>query len=85
MKWILGLLVFAFVSQQVIAEQSAGEKTASEVRSLGRAAKKAAHRIQESVCTGSELECAAKKAKNRAVEAKDAVTDKAKELKDKVD
>lgn len=78
----LGFVMFAGVAG---GEQTTGEKVKAGARTTGRQIKKATNRVQEAVCLESDLECAAKKAKNRLNEAGSAVKDKAVEVKDKVD
>lgn len=80
--------LFGFLASSY-AEETVVEKAKVEVKAAARSAKKGANRASEYVCgtlTGdSKVECLAKKAKNRVVEAKDVVKDKAVEVKDAVD
>lgn len=67
------------------AEETAGEKAAATGNDVKRAAKKLAHRAQETVCMKGDAKCAAEKAKNRVDEAATKVKDEAKEAKEKID
>lgn len=80
-------LLSMFAAAPVLAEdnQSATEKAKVMKNDVKRGAQKAGNRVAEAVCTGSKVECEAKKAANRAEETKDKISDKAEELKDKVD
>lgn len=77
--------MLAIAGAYVIAEESVSEKTSAKAHDAKRAMKKGGHRMAEAVCMESDAECLAKKAKHRAVEAKDYTVDKAHEAKDKVD
>jgi hypothetical protein len=66
-------------------EQSAQEKGKAAAHDVKRQARKSGHRVDEALCIGTKAECEAAKAKHRAKEGKDKVSDEAKELKDKVD
>lgn len=83
---VIGLFGFLHVTS---AEETLGEKTQVQVNAAARDMKKGVHRTKEAVCgklTGdSKAACLAKKAKNRMIEAKDVIKDKATELKDVVD
>jgi len=83
---ILALLGFAHAGS---AEETVTEKATVTGNKVVRTAKKAANRTAEAVCgtlTGdNKVQCLAKEAKNRMVEGKDAVVDKASEVKNKVD
>lgn len=82
----VGVFGLGFSSQ---AEESVGEKAAVVGNDVKRAVKKGANRVEEGLCgklTGdSKVSCLAKEMKNRAVETKDAVVDKASEVKNNVD
>ncbi|PZR09371.1 MAG: hypothetical protein DI536_22590 [Archangium gephyra] len=80
---LLGLLAMS-LSLPAFA-QSAGESIKDTANDAKRGVKKGANRVEETFCTGTKAECAAKKAKNRSEEASDAVKDKATEVKDKLD
>ncbi len=79
------LALLSLCSMPALAGESAGEKVKASANDVGRAAKKAGHRVEETLCTGTKVECEKKKLGNRAKEAKDAVSDKAEETKDKLD
>ncbi|WII71912.1 hypothetical protein QJS83_15720 [Bdellovibrio sp. 22V] len=68
--------------------KEAGDNVSDAAKKAGRktkaTAKKGAHRVEEAVCMEGDLECAAKKAANRAEEGGEAVKNKAKDTKDKV-
>lgn len=89
MKVLLIAIALIGFTGVVHAEETVGEKAAVVGKDAKRAVKKGAHRVEESLCgklTGdSKLECLAKEAKNHVVEAKDAVVDKASEVKNAVD
>ncbi len=80
---LLGLMTLA-LSLPAFA-QSAQETVKDTVNDAKRGVKKGANRVEETLCTGTKAECAAKKVKNRAEEAGDAAKDKAIEVKDKLD
>ncbi len=67
------------------AEETVGEKAKATGNTMARKMKKGAHRMQEAVCMEGDMKCAAEKGKHRVHEAGDAIGDKAKEVKDKVD
>jgi len=64
--------------------QTAGDKVKESGNDVRREGRKGANRIDESLCTGTKAECAARKAKHRGEEGKDQVNDKATEVKDRV-
>ncbi len=72
-------------SQTVRADETPGEKVHAVVNSAARGVKKGANRVTEAACMKGDLKCAGDKAKNRAVETKDAVVDKVEETANKVD
>ena len=74
---VLGLSGVAF------AEEGVGAKAKVIKNDASRSTKKAAHRVQEAICSKSDAECLARKAKNRTTEAAEAVEDKASEIKGK--
>jgi hypothetical protein len=78
-----GLL--ALVGFAACGEQTGLEKVTVVKNDVVRGAQEAAHRVQEAVCLKGDLECFARKAKNRTTEAANAVSDTASEIKDKVD
>jgi hypothetical protein len=79
---LASMMMFAPV---VHAAETVGEKAAVTGKKIKRSAKKGMNRVKEAVCMEGDVECAAKKLKNRASEAKDGVVDKATEVKDNVD
>lgn len=81
---LISLLGLVALSAPAYA-QSMREKAKDTANDATREVKKAGHRVEEAVCTGTKAECEKEKLKNRAIEAKDATKDKATELKDKVD
>lgn len=87
----MGLIMFAasfIVTASVhvaYAEETVGEKVEAAANNAKRGVKKAANRVEEAVCMEGDLKCAAEKAGNRVIEAKDATVDGAKKLKNKVD
>ncbi len=89
--FIIALAFFGLlgIASVVHAEQTVGEKATVVGKDAKRAVKKSANRVEEGLCgklTGdSKASCLAKKAKNRATESKDAVVDKASEVKNAVD
>lgn len=82
----LGVIGIGFTAH---AEETVGEKAAVVGKDVKRAVKKGANRVEEGLCgklTGdSKISCLAKEMKNRAVETKDSVVDKASEIKNNVD
>ncbi len=85
MKNILLTVVVALASSPVLAAESVSENINAKTNNAKRTIKKGAHRAHEAVCMEGDLKCAARKAKNRAVEGKDYVGDKASEMGDKMD
>ncbi len=85
---ILATTLFGFLGL-CSAEETMTEKAQTTVNSAKRTTKKGLHRTTESVCgtlTGdNKVQCLAKEAKNRAEEGKDAVKDKATEVKNVID
>ena len=59
------------------------DATRSTAHDARRGVKRGAHRVAESLCTGTKAECAERKLKNRGKEAKDKVADKVDEAKEK--
>ena len=68
-------------------EQSTGEKVSAEAREAKTAVKKTGRKIKDKTCemVNGKLECAADKAKHGMQNAADKTSDKAKEVKDKVE
>jgi hypothetical protein len=89
MKILIILIALMCCGGTTFAKETLTEKSKVMVNSSQRSAKKALHRTKESACgklTGaSKAECLAEVAKNRLEEGKDAVKDKASEVKNKVD
>jgi len=81
----LKVLSLVAVASMPVFAQSTTEKAKATGNDVKREVKKAGHRVEETLCTGNKVECAAEKAKNRTVEAKDSVVDHTKEAKDKLD
>jgi gas vesicle protein len=79
---VLGFSILLIASCE---QETTTEKLQDQSNDLQREATKKMHRIEEAACTGSDMECLAKKAKNRAQEASKAIKDKATELKNKID
>jgi hypothetical protein len=67
------------------AETDVSEKAAAMGRKVERKVKKGYHRTKESLCMKDDAVCAAREAKNRSKELKEAAEDKSKEIIDKVD
>ena len=86
--FILMLAILGFVNIS-LAEESISEKAEVTAKSIKRSAKKGIHRTAEAICgklTGdNKVQCLAKEAKNRIEDGKDAVVDKASEVKNAVD
>jgi hypothetical protein len=76
---IIGVTVNAF------AVESADETTADKVNDVTRNATSTVNRIEEATCMESDTECLKQKAANRLEESKDAISDKASEIKNAVD
>lgn len=73
------------VSFPAFAQATAGEKVDATANDVKRGTKKAVNRVDETLCTGTKAECAAKKGKHRVTETKDKVVDETKKAIDKVD
>ncbi len=67
------------------AEETVGESAKATGNTVVRKMKKGGHRMKEAVCMEGDLKCAAEKGKHRVNEAGEAVSYKAKEVKNKVD
>lgn len=67
------------------AESTAKENATATARDVKRAGKKVAHRAKEMVCMKGDAKCLAEKAKHRAQEGAEAVSDKAKGAADAID
>lgn len=67
------------------SDETISEKVEASSKDANRGMSKGAHRAEELFCAASDAECAARKAGNRALEAKDATVDAAVKLKNKVD
>lgn len=86
-----GLVVFLMtfllstMFQIAYADETVVEKIQSNSNDAKRGLKKGAHRTQEVLCMDGDLECAARKAKNRLIEAGDATADAASKVKNKID
>jgi len=79
---VLGFSVLLIAS---CSQETTAEKVQVKLNELQRTTTEKVHRIEEAVCTGSEVECLAEKAKNHIQETAEAVKDKASELKNKMD
>ncbi len=79
---IVALVMLASLSQ---AEETLSESAKASGNTAVRKIKKGGNRLKEAICMEGDLKCAAEKAKHRAHEAGEAMGDKAKEVKDKVD
>jgi hypothetical protein len=77
--------LFTFLLGGVAIAQSAEEKAKATGKDTKRELKKAGHRVEETLCTGTKAECAAKKANHRLEEAKDKAVDTVDKAKDKID
>lgn len=71
----LAAVMASFIGGATFA-QSGDEKAKEATKELKREAKKAGHRLEEAVCTGTRVDCAVKKAGHRIEETKDKVVDK---------
>jgi ElaB/YqjD/DUF883 family membrane-anchored ribosome-binding protein len=78
-------VVLTFILAAPVLAQTAGEKVDAAANDGKRVVKKGANRVDETLCTGTKAECAAKKGKHRVGEKKDEVVDGAKKAVDKVD
>ena len=78
-------VAFALVLSTPVLAQTADEKAAAAGNDVKRGVKKGVNRVDETLCTGTKAECAAKKGKHRVGEKKDEVVDGAKKAVDKVD
>lgn len=86
--FILILVIFGFVNIS-LAEETLSEKAEVTAKSVKRSVKKGIHRTAEAICgklTGdNKVQCLSKEAKNRLKDGKDAIVDKASEIKNAVD
>ena len=82
-SFTLILVAFSILAVGCTKETTSG-KAQVELNSAERAVKKTGHRVDEAACgilTGdNKVQCLAKKVKNRAVESKDVIIDKASEI-----
>ena len=89
MKLTIAIMAVLSLSRLCQAEETLAEKTHVQEKTVERGVKKAAHRTEEAFCgklTGDDkVQCLAKKAKHRIEESKDAVKDKASEVKNDID
>ena len=86
MRKILAMLTAMGILMSLAhAEETVGESAKATGNTMARKMKKGAHRLQEAVCMEGDMKCAAEKGKHRIHEAGDAIGDKAKEVKNKVD
>ncbi len=80
---LITALSTAFTSAYALeTENEKGEATKNE---MSRTTDKAVNRVKEAVCIESDAECLKQKAQHRLEETTDAVTDKAGEVKNKLD
>lgn len=84
-NFVLMSVLFLLPTTQIFADETLTEKAEVIAKDAKRAAQKAANRVTEKLCTGSEIECAAEKAKNRALELKDSSVDAFEKAKNIVD
>lgn len=82
---LFSLISLVALAGAPVLAQTAGEKAKDTLNDGSRKVKKSMHRAGEALCTGTKAECAKKKLQHRVKEGKDAVEDKAEEIKDKVD
>ncbi len=68
----------------VHAETTAGEKVQEVGQDAGKQAKKAYRATKDAVCMKGDVECAAQKAKHKAQNVGDEITDKADDVKKKI-
>lgn len=71
--------------QIAIADETIAEEISASAKDAKRGIKKGAHRTQEALCMDGNIECTARKAKNRVIEAGDATADAAAKIKNKID
>lgn len=65
--------------------QTVEEKAKSSAKTVKREVKKGVNRVDETLCTGTKIECAGRKTGHRFEETRDKVVDKADALKESVD
>jgi len=84
---LAGMLAAAFLitGATAYADETIPEKGKATSKDVKRQGRKAVHRTEEALCTGTKAECAKEKAKNRVDEGTEAVKDEADELKQKAD
>jgi hypothetical protein len=86
MKYLLfGLIAASFTFSNVHATETVTEKTEAVKKDIKRDAHESMHRVDESACTGTDAECAKRKAEHRTEETKEVIKDKSSETKNKVD
>lgn len=84
LMYLAATVLIAFALPALYADESIAEKVEVSGNDAKRGVKKAIHRVDEALCTKGEINCGAKKLKNRVIEAKDATVDKADEVKNKL-
>ncbi|WP_297324141.1 hypothetical protein [Nitrosomonas sp.] len=77
---VIGLFFSTAHATETLPEK--GEAVKNEIK---RDANKAVDRVDEAICTDTDVECAKKKIDNRAAEGKDLINDKSSEIKNKID
>lgn len=86
MKRILAsVLALGLMSSLAHAEETVKESAENAGHKMKHAMKKGVNRAKEAVCMEGDLKCAGKKGQHRMEETGDAIGNKAKEIKDKVD
>ena len=87
MRTIFMTVVFSssVFTTALFADETVAEKAQAIANETKLEVKKAANRISEKLCQKGDLECAAERVKNRAIEAKDAAVNAAKKTKNIVD
>jgi uncharacterized protein YjbJ (UPF0337 family) len=82
---ILAIAAMTTLFTSAYALETENEKNETTKNEMSRTTDKAINRVKEAVCMEGDAECLKQKAKHRVEEATDTVTDKASEVKNKVD
>jgi uncharacterized low-complexity protein len=82
---LIATFIFTTALQIALADESIVEKVSASSRDAKRGLKKGANRAKEAFCMDGDLECSARKAKNRLNEAGEVAVDAATKLKNKID
>jgi hypothetical protein len=82
---LIAALMLSGLLPASFAYESAEEKDAATRNDIKRDVQKSLNRLEETACMKDDIQCEATKLKNRAIEGKDTIKDKANELNNKSD